>query len=700
LILAVRRRWRQGGFEGKALILLVALSLAVRLLGAGYEVEERAYRDEGTYYHHAQEINQGKVLRFSFVYPHLTYHLDAFTLWLVDLHPRAWAAAADAVYGVTEPLARQWLALRLLAALLHGLAVIPVFAIARRFGGAAAGILGALLLIFSLLFNDASHLIISDGPSAVFAIACLALVARLLDQESRRDYLLAGVFAGLAAAAKYPAGLVAVAILAVWVRGRWRERRFSWDLLWAGLVSLATFVAAMPTLLLYPRQALFGGHGMLFGVRQYSQGGWIGVMPESTTLYYAAELAASFGLPALLLGALGLLALPREGRRKVAWMLPFPLLYLLLIAAMNMVVRRNLQPVIPVLAALLGLGLAALASRASRLDLNVLGSGLRYRATEGRNWPARGWLAVGIVLLGLLPPLWATTVQAVGFARPGTRQLATEWVNDHVPEGASILKETYTPKLDPARYELRQSRFVARLSSQEIRGHDFVILAKPAYARFLRPEERREEHHDLYARRYREILDTFPKRAEFRATRLRLGPWLEIYEVPASPGETPPVRVFPPAEIHVPDGNMRRKRDLLRFTLPGQWVQVSAVLPARGLRLELAGSGEGTLKVLSSDGAVLTEEPLSPSRPARWQVPEPGRYFLRVALPQGSEVRGLWLIRQTEGSQDAEDAAPADSAKESGDEAPSSTVSQFEKSGASAAPAGAQSPGGNKRGSV
>lgn len=111
LILSVRRRWRCGGFEGRALVLLVALSLAIRLLGADYEVEERAYRDEGTYYHHAQEINQGKVLRFSFVYPHLTYNLDAFTLWLADLYPRAWAAATATVYGVTEPLAREWTAI-------------------------------------------------------------------------------------------------------------------------------------------------------------------------------------------------------------------------------------------------------------------------------------------------------------------------------------------------------------------------------------------------------------------------------------------------------------------------------------------------------------------------------------------------------------------------------------------------------------
>ena len=75
------------------------------------------------------------------------------------------------------------------------------------------GVLSGALIALSTLHNTGSHLGICDVPSAFFAAVAMLFVARLLDSERLGDCLLAGLFAGLAAGTKYPAGVVAIGIL-------------------------------------------------------------------------------------------------------------------------------------------------------------------------------------------------------------------------------------------------------------------------------------------------------------------------------------------------------------------------------------------------------------------------------------------------------------------------------------------------------
>src|SRR6202049_2409626 len=230
--LAARLAGRSGWALGAALVLpaMLALSLAVRFAGIDSEVSGRYYLAEGTYYHHATMIDRGELLRLSFVYPHLVYYADALTLWAAARFPATVAALGRRLYGLDDPLAVAWLLLRGVVALLSALTVVPVYELARRASGAAApwvgraaGALAAALLIASDLFNEGSHLNTCDVPSAFFATLCLLLVSRLADRERTGDYLLAGVAAGLAGASKYPAGLVALGIAAVWLG--WRGGR-------------------------------------------------------------------------------------------------------------------------------------------------------------------------------------------------------------------------------------------------------------------------------------------------------------------------------------------------------------------------------------------------------------------------------------------------------------------------------------------
>src|SRR6185436_2722528 len=228
----------------------------------------------------------------------------------------------------------------------------------------------------------------------------------------------------------------------------------------------------------------------------------------------------SFGWVAAIAGISGLFAVQKKSR--VLWLLPYPVVYLALIVSMSMVVRRNLYPVIPILAALLGAGIGAWLVR------------LRETRWGSRVQPA---LAAAVVILCLLAPAWATGVQALALARPSTREIAGEWIRAHVPRGASIAKESYTPDFPEGEYEVFHGRFVTRLTLQELRRFDYILVASAAYSRFRDPAALTRPHQREMAERYTEIFRTWELVREWDPSETRLGPVIRLYRPPSpTPG--------------------------------------------------------------------------------------------------------------------------------------------------------------------
>ena len=639
----IARAVRRAAASGDPLPLLapalLLVALAVRLVGLDHEVGELFYLDEGTYSHHAAEINRGQLLQRDFVYPHLLYYLDAFALWIAGLFREGVAWAARAVYGLEDWQAVRRLVMRLVVALTGAATALPVLAVGRRLAGPAAGAAGALLIVFSPLYNDGSHLAICDVPSAFFAALCLAATARLLERESGRWYLLAGAAAGLAAAAKYPAGLVAVAPAAAWLRWRLGDWRLHPGLLQAGLAALAVFLTANPGLLAYPERALRGPRGILFGVYQYGGEGWFGAVPPSAPLWYLGQLGWGFGWPALVLGlgGLGLLAGPERGR--LLWLLPFPVLYLALIFTLDVVVARNLYPALPPLAAFLGAGVTAAARRLA--------------AGGGR--PRRALAAAG-AFAALALPIARTVLQDAALARPGTRVVAREWIREHVPRGATILREDYTPDLAPEEYDdegLGRARFLAALPLAEIRRPevDFVLVSSGAFQRFFNPQGNSGAREREMAERYRTVFESFPLVTRFLPGPTRLGPELRLYRAIPDPPAYRTRRRWTPAELFLPDGGMRSgAAAAVEFTREGQWALAKEFLEEGTYRLRVRGRETGPGSVTLRGLATGHEErvPLEGSG-ATLRLPARDKVFLYLARPPGSRIAEIEVRRLAEG---------------------------------------------------
>ena len=643
LVLAFRRALSRD--RSTALLLgLVVLALAVRFLGIDHEVAERYYLDEGTYARHAADINRGELLIPTFVYPHLLYYLDAFVIWSASLFGGLVLRISAALFGISDWAVVCRLLMRSVTALLGALTVLPVYRIARIasssfMDGRPAAVLGGLLIVFSPLYNDGSHLAICDVPSAFFATLSLGFCARLLERETRRDYLLAGAASGLAAAAKYPAGLVAIAIVAVWLRWRWRERNLSPGLLWAGAASLLAFLACDPSLLVMPRLALSGDRGIFFGVFQYAGEGWLGVVPHSRALYYLDSLAENFGWPALLAGVLGLaIAFRKDRERRILWLLPYPAGYLALLLTMTVAVKRNLYPVLPATAALLGVGLAVLIAALAALP-------------HPRVAP---WLKQAIVAAAvLLVPVAATARQTAGLSRPGTRVLARDWIRAHVPRGAMILKDSYTPELDPAEYVTwrpKGMRFVGQMTDQDLGAPDLdlILVSDMAYQRFFDPENGDDAEARAIRARYQRIFGSAPPLARFDPGRFRLGPSLALYRaIPATPAPLGGAQLQA-TDAFVPDKSMRGKgARRVRYTLDGQWALFKLRLAPGRYRCAVGDApAAGTVRLVDLANRERARSELSPEGTALLDVPAAEKLFLYLQLPKGSAIETVTISRE------------------------------------------------------
>ncbi|MFP3939183.1 MAG: ArnT family glycosyltransferase [Thermoanaerobaculia bacterium] len=637
----VRRLWR-GGPPGRTLLALLAVVAVTYFTGLAHELTTRYFGDEGIYLAQAQRINQeGELLRPWFIYPHLLFYLDAFALWLAStLQPlTGWLAAL--LYGVDHPAALDPLVTRGVTALLGAATVVPVFVAARRLAGpVAAGLAGGLVALGSL-FIEVAHLNISDVVGGFFAAMTFMQCALLLEGESRRGYVLAGLWAGLAAGGKYPAGVAAVAVFGVWLGWRIRERNLRPGLLWAAAVSIAAFLATTPSFLAYPGAATQGqGADLLFGVRQYARAGWFGVERASNAGYYLGLLRHSFGLPALLLGLTGVAGLDARTRRGLLWLAPFPVCYLGLIVAMDMAVPRNLLPVVPALAVAVGAGAAGWIPLARRLRIPV---------------PSRPAAAAGLAVLCLALPAWRATVTVTKLARPTTRELAAAWIPENLPPGSALVQEIYTPHVFPEHlYPSARPRYVIRFPPEQLRDprFDFVFLASEAYGRFFRTDELDPGYVEPGVERYREIFETFEPVAEWRPGLFRGGPTLRLYELD-------PERLPWTTELARGADELRTAHPTMRpagegpvvFSATGQWALAKGYLEPGTYRVRVdarAPRTAGGVRVVTRTGAEVALEVFFDRLEARVSLPERDKYFVYVRLPEGSELRSVRMERITE----------------------------------------------------
>jgi hypothetical protein len=347
--------------------------------------------------------------------------------YLLHIVFELWFGSGDAVTRAyaTHPTEVFVLA-RVVAAALGTIAVWLTYLAGARFFNRTVGLLAAAIFGLAFLPIFYSHLALNDVPTLAPVALSLYGTAGVVRRGRMRDYAIAGVGVGLAAATKYTGGITLLCLIAAFVSDAaggsfWScSRRFLIGL----VVGLAAFVIANPYSVL-DFSAFQSGVSSQASLAAGQDPVKLGTNPGGGIAYYLWTFTWGLGWgPSIAaIGGAGLLI----ARRRVAMalvLLPAPIAFILFMGSQQRFFGRWLMPIFPIVAMLAAYGAVEL---------------VRWLARAGRI-PAPLTGAVVAVLL-LAQSLVSVLHNDAVLSRPDTRNLTRAWMVDNVPAGAKVVVE-------------------------------------------------------------------------------------------------------------------------------------------------------------------------------------------------------------------------------------------------------------------
>jgi hypothetical protein len=442
-----------------ALAVVLALAAWLRLAGLGFGLPAVYNPDEVAIMSRALAFATGDLNPHNFLYPTFYFYvLFAWTglaflaSWLTGAVPSLEAFQARFFVDPSSV----YLAGRLLGVACGVLGVAATWAFARRLFGHGPALAAAVFLAVAPTAVRDAHYVKHDVPVTLLVVLAMLAMARVWPlaparaevvagrgepaagapptvppRTDWRAVLAAGALTGAAASTHYYAIFLVVplALACVWQAGG--RRAAVRPLAAAGGAAAAVFFLLSPFILVEPARAW---HDIVAN-RQIvvdRAGAGRGVFFASAPAYARMLWTEGTGWPVVLLSVAGAGVVARLSWRVGLWLMAFPVVFFLFISN-TVAASRYLNPVLPFLAVLGGLGAAAIASRAGR---------------------HRPWVAALLVVAAAVPGARDSWRVGWFFRQDDTRTLAQRFIERHVPAGSTVLVQPYSVQLVQSRQSL------------------------------------------------------------------------------------------------------------------------------------------------------------------------------------------------------------------------------------------------------
>ncbi|MEV4421214.1 glycosyltransferase family 39 protein [Patulibacter sp. NPDC049589] len=414
-----RLRW------GIAVGVLVLVGLVLRLWGIRSGLPYAYNADESAHF-----LPQAVGMFRGDLDPHYFINPPGFT-YATHIGLRLRFGGADSVWSAfaTDP-GSVFVVGRIVSALIGVTSVWLVYLAGVRLLDRRTGLLAAGLLSVSFLPVFYGHLALNDAPTVAPVALGLWGSAGVLRYGRDRDYLIAGVAVGLAAAFKYTGGIVLLPVLigaviqAAQPDGRVPAVRGT---MLAFVAFAVGFVAANP-------YALLNFDDFWFGIAHQSSaaGGETTTKLGSTrgggVGFYLWTLTWGLGIVPLVAAAGALVPLWRDDRRVWLLLVPTTIIFLLFMSVQGRFFARWLLPVYPAIALLAGYA----GTRVVEL--------VEFRRPR---WSVAALVVVGLLLCG--QGLSGSVHVARILAREDTRNETRDWMVKHIPADRKIVLEPVVP---------------------------------------------------------------------------------------------------------------------------------------------------------------------------------------------------------------------------------------------------------------
>jgi hypothetical protein len=469
-LIGVLRRWDPRYAVAVAVVLAVALGLRLWGVGSGlpwvYNVDEAQHFVPLAVGMQGGNLDPGGY----FANP------PAFTYLLAGLF-RLWLGGHTGRVYYSDHSTELWLIARVTSGVLGTLAVWLLYLAGARMFDRRTGLLAAAVMAVAFLPVFYGKLALNDSPT--LAPVCLSLwgSAGIVRFGRGRDFVIAGLGFGLAAATKYTGGIVVLPLLVAGVSrisvAGGRRRAALWLTL-AGVIAVAAFIAANP-------YSVIDFHRFIHQLAQQSSesesDGKLGLTYGSGVFYYLWSITWGVGwVPAVAAVAGAVMLALRRRWWLLALLVPAAAAYLAFMGLQGRYFGRWVMPIVPIVC------LLAAAAAVGGVDL----------VARSRRRLAFGLVTVAGILLcgqGLVYSVHSGIVNS----REDTRGLARAWLIKHVPRGTRIVVEPIVPNSSrpPNNFVGRWSAFPDFLTHRGPRGILYVLAGREVtlenYERTLSP---------------------------------------------------------------------------------------------------------------------------------------------------------------------------------------------------------------------
>jgi hypothetical protein len=489
------------------LVIVVGAALALRLPAVGFGLPLMLQPDEpGNINVGAKMAINGDIDPHYFAYPSVLYDVEA----LADLAARLFGghmllenSFASQGMGINRTINPHIvLGLRLITVVASVAICLIAYGVIRRITGRRWAAVGCgLLAATSPLLVTNGVFITPDTYSALFTAAAVVAALAVVRRGTRRDYVLAGIAAGVAVGSKYDVAAVlpvVVAYLLVEGRNAWRPRALA-QLGTAMAATAVGFALTTPTVL-FDTGAVISGLKLQLTVYSTGhpgeQGGSFG--------YYVGALLHD--QPVLLPGAALAVVAAVYGRfrKEIVVTGVFTLANFILIARETVRFDRNLLPLLPALILLTGFAAVWIAE-------------LLARRRSGTPQPARLAVVSAVVVAALVPAV----IGAAGVPQTldeAPRAEAAAWLEAHVPHGASVVNENYGPWLPSGSFDVTHVSYVLAVTLP-VQNPQAIILTEEGSGRFMGDAQT----YPAQAAVYSGLMAHYCVSAKFTD-----GPWVEV----------------------------------------------------------------------------------------------------------------------------------------------------------------------------
>jgi len=447
------------------LVLILLIAAVVRFWGIGFGLPHNWCRpDESRIVGLAIRMGGGDLNPHFFNYPTLYIYvlllLYGFYFFVGRLAGH-FHTASDFLYQFAVDPTAFYLIDRWLAALFGIATVYAVYRLARTRFSRGPSLAAAFFLAVTHLHVRDSHFGVTDVPMTCLIVISVFFIVRSRDSKCWKQYLWAGIFAGLATSVKY-AGIFLAAPMAIAhvltiieEKRPWREIIIDQRIGIFCAAVLLTFLAGTPFALLDSRTFITD----FLSESQHLDHGHMDIILGRGWWYHPGfTLLHGMGLPLLLASTAGCVGLFfRDWRRSLA-LFCFPLLYFAFAGKGHTVFVRYMLPVAPFLC-------IATAELLRAFERPV-------SARWGK--PAGRCASVALALLLAVPSIKNVICSDWLLGRTDNRLIATRWALANIPVGSTIFQfEGCRLQLNPGQYFI--DKFDKYRASVDRRGNSSVL---------------------------------------------------------------------------------------------------------------------------------------------------------------------------------------------------------------------------------